>query len=81
MRCPECVEQGLRSRVYGGNDGVTLLGFNPYYDEDGNYHSHDPNKYSTSYHCSNGHRWQVSRVSLCPAVDCDYGKEERGSDG
>ena len=39
----------------------TLLYFQPYYDEDGNYQSIDPNTYTTEYTCSNNHSFSVSK--------------------
>lgn len=60
MKCPECVEQGLKSRMYVGYSTRTLMSAHPFYDEDGNYHHGDPNKTTTNYSCSNGHQWVES---------------------
>ena len=60
MKCPVCVEKGLKSCVYEGGTQTTLMCGQSYYDEDGNYHYNDPNTLTTSYSCSNGHRWSVS---------------------
>ena len=60
MKCPECVAADQRSHVYVGYSSTTLLDFAPYYDEDGNWHYHDPNTCTTSYSCSNGHKWSVN---------------------
>ena len=60
MKCPECQKQGLKSKVYVGSSTTTLLAFQPYYDEEGNYHYDDPNTIYTSYSCSNGHSWTES---------------------
>ena len=59
--CPVCQEKGLKSRVYVGLTLGTLMYCQPYYDEEGNYHHEDPNTYTTSYSCSKGHEWSVSR--------------------
>lgn len=58
MKCPECQKEGKTSRVYVGATSSTLMGFAPYYDEEGNHHHNDPNIRTTEYRCSNGHRWQ-----------------------
>ena len=65
MFCPGCKEQGLKSKIYVGASTTTLLGFTPFYDEEGNYHCHDPNTITTSYSCSNGHRWQEYSWGEC----------------
>lgn len=39
----------------------TLLYFQPYYDEDGNYHNTDHNTYTTEYACSNGHSFSIAK--------------------
>lgn len=72
MKCPECVEAGLRSTVRDQGGMVTLVGYHPYYDEDGLYHSHDPNTRTTIFVCSNKHSWIVKSKSPCP--NCRYGK-------
>lgn len=73
MICPKCKEEEKKSIVYAGYGMSTLVGYTPYYDEDGKYHSHDPNSNTTNYTCSNGHSFSVSRKSPCP--NCDYGKD------
>jgi len=61
MKCPKCVEKGLKSCVYVGTTHTTLMYASPYYDEEGNYHYNDPNTRYTEYSCSNGHKWVVSK--------------------
>jgi hypothetical protein len=73
MKCEECVEAGEKSRVTGGGGSRTLMGHSPYYDEDGIYHNHDPNTMTSSYSCSNGHRWVTKGKGRCPADGCDHG--------
>ena len=61
MKCPKCEEEGKRSKVYVGGSSSTLLGWTPYYDEDGNYHNNDPNRITTNYSCSEGHNFMIVR--------------------
>lgn len=72
-RCPECVKEGRRSRVWVGNSRATAAYSPPFYDEEGRYHHHDPNSYTTEYECSNGHRWTETIRHKCwceqPAAD------------
>lgn len=63
VKCPICNIQGKQSRVYPGGTGGTLMGHQPYYDEAGIYHNHDPNTQVQCFSCSNGHKWQ-ERISL-----------------
>lgn len=78
MFCPVCQEQGLKSKVFASGGGrTTLMGFTPYYDEEGNYHSHNPNTTTRSYKCSEGHVWEVRSTQGCPNPDCDYKYEEQ----
>ena len=70
MKCPFCVEAGLRSTIHtSGYGAVTLMGHHTFYDEDGKYHSHDPNWRSQSYSCSNLHVWYRSTRGGCCAND------------
>jgi hypothetical protein len=57
MQCKECQESGRTSRVYPGLSTRTMMGWQPYYDEAGVLHNEDPNKTTTHYSCSNGHKW------------------------
>jgi hypothetical protein len=65
MKCLECVKNNQTSRVSVGGSTTTLMGFTPFYDEDGRYHSHDPNTKTTYYSCSNGHSWTETSKSKC----------------
>ena len=58
MKCPECLKDGGRSRVYVDGSSTTLMGTHFYYDEDGDFHHDDPNITTTVYHCSEGHAWR-----------------------
>lgn len=59
MICPECKEQGKKSRVYEGVSNTTLAWCGPFYDEEGQQHHHDSNTITSSYRCSEGHEWTV----------------------
>lgn len=73
MRCPKCVEAGLKSRVFVGAVEMTTMWCQPFYDEDGKYHHHDSGTRSQRYSCSNGHHWcEQSRPS------CWCGWPEKG---
>ena len=74
MICPECQAQGKKSCVFIGTATITMVSHQPFYDEAGEFHNHDPNLHRTSYSCSNGHSWVESRQSKCPS--CNYGVEE-----
>lgn len=68
MKCEQCVSEGKTSRVYEEGGGLTtLLGWSPYYDEDGKKHEHDPNGTVYSYRCSNGHKWSKVYRRKCPS--------------
>ena len=73
MICEKCREQGLKSTIQSFGGTSTLAGYIPFYDEDGNYHSHDGNTITYSYQCSNGHRFDVSKNgSPCFVSGCDW---------
>lgn len=73
--CPRCLYDGVTSRVEGGCYMTTLMAGHAYYDEEGNYHSHDPNTSHGSMTCSRGHTWGVSEgPSPCWVRGCPYGK-------
>lgn len=75
MKCPVCSEKELKSCVYVGMSTSTLMYCAPYYDEDGEYHSHDSNTHAINYSCSNGHDWIESSTGICPS--CDFGKNSK----
>ena len=74
MKCSKCVAEGKTSRVYTGGGSSTCMAWDTYYDEDGKYHSHDPNYHSSNYRCSNGHEWVMTYIAKCSS--CDYGKDD-----
>jgi len=66
MICPECKNQGKKSKVYECGSHTTTAYTPPFYDENGNYHNHDRNLTTATYRCSNGHTWtSVSGESCC----------------
>ena len=44
-----------------------------FYDEEGDYHDHDPNTRSCFYTCSNGHQFWTKSKAPCPNTECDFG--------
>ena len=65
MICPECRSAGLKSQVYLGMRERSAMSVAPYWDEDGQYHSHNLSSSTTQYSCSNGHRWSETRRGRC----------------
>lgn len=74
LLCPECVESGDRSRVASLGGARNLMGYTPFYDEDGQYHQHDPNVLTSGYKCSNGHVFTRKSHSPCPTCGPDWMK-------
>jgi len=74
MKCSECITEGKKSRITPGMSSTTLMYCAPYYDEEGLYHHHDSNITTTSYSCSNGHRWSNSHTGQCGS--CDWGHDQ-----
>ena len=72
MICPVCKENNEKSSVMEGMCMTTCMYCPSYYDEDGNYHSHDSNITTSEYHCSKGHSFSIKRTGTCPS--CDFGK-------
>jgi len=70
LLCPGCVEEGLKSTVSHETRAHYLMAWRPYWDEEGDYHVHDPNSHASWFRCSNGHVWPIP--NLCPAEDCDF---------
>lgn len=72
--CPECKDRNLKSLVYIGNliiEPATVIRF-PYYDEEGEYHSHDLSISRQSYSCSHGHSWAIKESKTCPNTKCHW---------
>jgi hypothetical protein len=65
-KCPTCVENGARSRVFvPGHSVATAMAAQDFYDEDGNFHHHDPNSRVQQFSCSEGHAWAEVSTSGC----------------
>ncbi len=71
MKCPKCQKEGKESKVFPHGSSTTLMHSQPFYDEKGKYHDHDPNITTSQYSCSNGHRWTEKNNSICW---CGWGK-------
>jgi hypothetical protein len=73
MKCPQCVIENETSSCFASNlvTSTAMGGQKRYWDEKDVYHSHDPNRSTSSYHCSRGHRWTVTSRHRCPG--CDFG--------
>jgi hypothetical protein len=67
MVCKQCAQENESSCVIIEGTESTCAGFFPFYDEHGAYHSHDPNRHTTTYRCTRGHRWQERQRVKCPA--------------
>jgi hypothetical protein len=63
--CPVCKEKGMKSCVYGGTGNVTLMHCPTFWDEDGNFHSHDINTSTATWRCSQGHTWITRESGKC----------------
>jgi len=68
MLCPVCKDTD--HRLYDRGSTSTAMWSAPYW-ENGVYHSHDGNRHSSSYRCSNGHLVNLSSVGGCPAGDVE----------
>lgn len=68
MRCPRCQAVGERSRVqmFPGRRAEVLADMS--YDEDGDYHFHDPNVTLFSWRCSLGHVGTAETMQACPSA-------------
>ncbi len=67
MKCPQCVKDDLRSKMFPGRLNYSVMGgtVQQYYDEDGEWHSHDVNAYDSYCHCSQGHKWINTIYNEC----------------
>jgi len=76
MMCPQCQKNDETSLCFVDHlvKTTAMGGLLRYWDEKGIYHSHDPNRSTSSYHCSRGHRWAITSRHKCPA--CDFGHVE-----
>ena len=70
MICKQCKAEDKTSRVMVLYSSTTAMACTPYYDEQGFYHKHDPNRIATYYACTNGHKFHKYDFIACPS--CDY---------
>ncbi len=73
MICPKCKEEGRKSFITIGMGFTTCMFSQPFYDESGVYHSHDSNKHTKNYTCSNNHKITISSTGKCP--NCSWGHD------
>lgn len=69
MKCPECVDSGLRSIIRRLKASVSDGDLDKFYDEDGDLHRHDKSHLLELWKCSNGHQWETKQFSRC---DCGW---------
>ena len=79
MKCPECVIEDKKSFVNVGISIRTLMSDDAFYDKEGNYHFHSLNTISTSYYCSNGHKWVEESRDACRSCNFNH-EQERTND-
>ena len=77
MKCPECVEKGLKSMVTIKSMYCTDSYYLPFFDQDGIYHIHDNNDIINDYYCSNNHNFKINYKEKCPHDECDFNKEDK----
>ena len=65
IECPVCHV----ATVTLTGSGQTLMGFSIFSDEAGDFHTHDGNKITESYKCSNGHSFDRSTGHACDSCD------------
>ena len=65
VRCPECMKRQMMSTVEVVGQFRTMMTPTVYFDEEGRQHIHDPNTVTSTYQCSNGHRWQQGQKGYC----------------
>lgn len=73
MKCPWCVKEDKRSTLTPLASFRTAMGWEPYYDEDGRYHTHDPNAGAPRFMCSRGHDFLATYY---PCNSCNWGYKE-----
>ena len=75
MLCIQCVQLQTTSKIIISNTPYQDIAWSVmnYYDENGNYHSHNKNTIQTMYRCTNGHTWVVeSDIISCPLSNCTW---------
>ncbi len=78
MICFQCKNQNMKSRIIHESNHLSMIcgkRWPQYYDEDGNWHTHDPNTETKRFVCTNGHvTYQKKYLSpLCHSYQiCDW---------
>ena len=73
--CPVCAATGERSRVTYEHKPMreaVYIEVEMYYDEDGDWHQHDPMPNVASFVCSKGHRWSDHQPKACSTEGCEW---------
>jgi hypothetical protein len=65
MICPTCKSAGFTSVIRVASQSTTCMYFTPHYDEDGNYHNHDANRFRSDAYCSRGHNLEITSFGTC----------------
>lgn len=66
MSCSACAAEGRTSVVASdGPRSSRAASYSVYFDDRGRMHTHDRNARTTSYSCSNGHRWEMTEIGSC----------------
>lgn len=63
--CDQCQKEGKKSRVTCNPPVVDRGKVEEYWDEDGELHQHDGNRYGYHYNCSQGHNWDDYKTAKC----------------
>lgn len=78
--CPVCRDLSNKdgnyyvSKLYFSVPFTTHVRVDEYHDESGRFHSHDGNKKTGTWSCSNGHKGRYSGIDPCPrsGENCPY---------
>ena len=65
MICKLCQAEGRTSRIDVRGGPTTAMTSSYFYDEEGRYHAHDPNKQTIVFACTNGHTWVDATEDKC----------------
>jgi hypothetical protein len=72
--CPTCVAEGETSKVVWREEGPsTSIPWQPFTDENGWVHEHDPNANMHIFECTRGHEWSGIQRKACW---CGWGRDD-----
>ena len=78
MICPQCKEEGLKSTITATSMyATTAMAYHTYYDEEGRYHQHNPNRSTARLSCSKGHELVHVFQPGCGVEGCEFTGFER----